>query len=205
MTGFDIFLDASGPMPVNTPGSTQRRTILVFVDASRRGDNYRLGGIAFGPAWSAWFSTDVQHGSTDLVPWDAANAINEAEALAALSFVRAIRVHIVECDVMLFIDNQAAEGVLLKSYSSSKHLTVVAALFWSAVRDAKAAAWIGRVPSRLNIADGFSRDDFSVASSINSQRMEVHVPNADQWSFLLDAHVRHSRKVMRQRKHQGQG
>ena len=66
-------------------------------------------------------------------------------------------------DIMLFIDSQAAEGVLISGYSSSPQLTALAAAFWQQVRKRAAAAWVGRVPSLLNPADGFSREDESLA------------------------------------------
>ena len=106
---------------------------------------------------------------------------------------------------MLFIDNTAAEGTLLTSYSASKHLTVLAALFWSSIRTAKAAAWVGRVPSHLNVADGFSRGDFSVAHRLGARRLRVALPIHDAWAFLLKdiPGPIPKRKIRRQRLHQG--
>ena len=137
--------------------------------------------------------------------------------------LQAIQGRLCGLDVFLFIDNSAAEGVLLKAYSRSPHLTILAALFWQAVRSAKCAAWVGRVPSDLNIADGPSRRDYSTVSSLQMERVSAHIPEAEGWKFFLDSlqsggrrpHPGNTdaaagadavgRKAKRQRAHQGQG
>ena len=191
---------------MHLPDNSVRGSALAFVDAARTPHGYMLGGIAWGLGWCRWFSVELAEGSTPLIPWGAGNAINEAESLAATVIMEALESFVSNTDVLLFIDNAAAEGTLLKSYSSSKHLTVLAALFWSAVRKAKAAAWVGRVPSRLNVADGFGRGDFAVAHRLGATRLRVALPLVDKWAFLLeDPSVPKSHKKMRrQRVHQGQ-
>ena len=59
--------------------------------------------------------------------------INEAEALAALVWVQALGDRLRGLDVLLFVDSIAAEGILLKGYSKSPQLAVIASLFWKTV------------------------------------------------------------------------
>ena len=80
--------------------------------------------------------------------------INEGEALAAVVFLQALADKLYDADVFVFIDNEAAEGIFIKAYSRSAHLTVLAALFWQTVRSSRFSAWVGRVPTHLNVADG---------------------------------------------------
>ena len=80
LTGFRTFLDAAGSMDVRRAGHICRSTALVFVDAARRGDGYRVGGIAWGPGWCVWFSEDILPHRTNRILWAALNGINEAEA-----------------------------------------------------------------------------------------------------------------------------
>ncbi|OLQ07762.1 hypothetical protein AK812_SmicGene8756 [Symbiodinium microadriaticum] len=58
----------------------------------------------------------------------------KAEALAAVVALLTWSNRLENVDVFLFKHNVAAEGVLVKAYSSSPHLTVLAGLFWQTVR-----------------------------------------------------------------------
>ena len=116
-----------------------------------------------------------------MIPWQAGSYINEAESLAAVVALQALSPQLSGVEVLLFVDNRAAEGTLLKAYSKSRHLTVLAALFWQAVRYSKSAAWVGRVPSHLNVADGPSRDDPSVPRSLGATQLHPNLPAPGSW------------------------
>ena len=189
LRGFQVFLTAHAPMPVYTD-LVARRTFLVFVDTARRDldwHSYRLGGVIWSPAVARCFTLDVAVTATGFLPEDSSNAINEAEALAALVAIQNLHGGIAEAEVMMFIDNQAAEGVLIKAYSRSAHLTAIAAAFWTAVRRSGSACWIGRVPSELNVADGFSRADFAAQSRLGLTWAEVSIPQPDNITWLPTA------------------
>ena len=55
--------------------------------------------------------------------------INEAEAQAANIWVNTFGPLVAGSDVLLFIDNTAAEGTLLRGYSASQHLLLSQAAF----------------------------------------------------------------------------
>ena len=64
--------------------------------------------------------------------------------------------------------NVAVEGVMVKAYNSSPHLTVLGGLFWQTVRRVICSAWVGHVPSELNIADGPSRELHTVLEQLHA-------------------------------------
>ena len=49
----------------------------------------------------------------------------------------------------------------------------------------RAAVWIGRVPSKLNVADGPSRDDLSEVFAHGWARAEAWLPDPEAWAALL--------------------
>jgi hypothetical protein len=217
--GFLLFLTAARPIKVHASGTLARSSALVFVDAALEGEGCRLAGLAWGPGWCVWFSLLVLPGQTRLIPWRNGHIINEAEALSAVVFLESLSSRLSALDVFLFIDSSAAEGVLLKAYSKSPELTVIAGLFWRAVRKAAAAAWVGRVPSRLNVADGPTRGDHSVVDMLQAERITAQLPDESLWSFVLDYLQRPcndsctdanpdvqplTRQMKRRRAHQGQ-
>ena len=120
------------------------------------------------------------------MPWLSGHCINEAEALAAVVALLTWSHRLENVDIFLFIDNVAAEGVLVKAYSSSPHLTVLAGLFWQTVRRAKCSTWVGRVPSELNIADGPSREHHTVLEQLHASQDAAVLPPAFTANFFLE-------------------
>ena len=132
-----------------------------------------------------FFHLKVCKHSCRLIPWEAGHIINEAEALAALIWIQTLRNHLQGLDIFLFVDSKASEGILLKGYSSSAQLTVIASLFWKTVRQGKASAWIGRVPSSLNVADPISRGCFDIAQTLQAVQLTALLPGVSAWETLL--------------------
>ena len=215
LRGFQVFMEARRPMPVFSD-EVSRPAFLAFVDASRRdlpdgSQAYRLGGVLWGPGLARCFTLDVPVVATCLLPQHAGNAINEAEALAALVAVRHLESSAADSDLFVFIDSMAAEGVLIKGYSSSEQLTAITASFWASIRRGGAACWVGRVPSRLNVADGFSREDFQLQAKLGLAWAEVSIPRGDDIPWLRQQEqparpacaAAAARKDRRRGKHQG--
>jgi len=63
--------------------------------------------------------------------------------------------------VIIFIDNAAAEGSLVKGASTSEASAQIVGRFWETATRAMMDIWIARVPSKSNPADGPSRNDWS--------------------------------------------
>ena len=116
LVGFCMFMCASGPMPVHVPGTVARRAALIFVDAAGKGNSYRLGGVAWGAGWFCFFFQAIGPEDSNLLPWLSGHCINEAEALAAVVALLTWSHRLENVDIFLFIDNVAAEGVLVKAY-----------------------------------------------------------------------------------------
>ena len=83
------------------------------------------------------------------------------------------------------MDSKAAEGILLKGYSKSPQLAVIASLFWKTVRQGRASAWIDRVPTHLNVADAISRGCFSSALALQAEKLQAQTPVVSAWETLL--------------------
>ena len=77
--------------------------------------------------------------------------------LAAVVFAKLLRVPYIH-----FIDNTAAEFVLAKGYSKADDLNALSGCFWGVAVQQKLAPWLSRVASGDNVADGPSRDDWSM-------------------------------------------
>jgi len=62
--------------------------------------------------------------------------------------------------VIVFIDNAAAEGALVRGASSSEPSARIVGRFWETATRHALDIWIARVPSKSNPADGPSRNDW---------------------------------------------
>ena len=103
----------------------------------------------------------------------------------ALVWVQALGDRLRGLDVLLFVDSKAAEGILLKGYSKSPQLAVIASLFWKTVRQGRASAWIDRAPTHLNVADAISRGCFSSALALQAEKLQAQTPVVSAWETLL--------------------
>ena len=86
--------------------------------------------------------------------------INECESIAALLGLASFSKALEGSDVLRFVDSSAAHGILIKGYSKSPPLSAVTSAYWTLV--GRACPWVGRVTSKLNVADGPTRGDTSV-------------------------------------------
>ena len=88
-------------------------------------------------------------------------------------------------DVRALIDSAAARGVLIKTYSASRHLTAIAVALWRTVGAFDVAMWLAHVPSKANLADAPSRGDFQLAEKLDWQRLQAKVPDCSHWERIL--------------------
>lgn len=107
--------------------------------------------------------------------------INECESIAALLGLASFSHHIEGCDVLHFVDSTAAQGVLIKGYSKSQTLCAVTSAYWTLAGKCRACIWIGRVPSKLNVADGPTRNDLSVVQAHNWEKHPPLMPPLKAW------------------------
>ena len=111
--------------------------------------------------------------------------INECESLAALLGLHTFAPFLHDAEVVHFVDSTAAEGTLTKAYSRSATLAATAGVYWTTAGRFSIAAWIGRVPSRLNVADGPTRSDYSDMEAWGWQHTPPSLPAAHPWQVLL--------------------
>ena len=178
--------------------------MLGFVDAAWK-ERATLGGLLLASDGGAFFE-QVCGDKEEWLPARTSN-INEAEAQAANVWMSTFGPAIRGGDVLLFIDSKAAEGVVIKGYSSSPSLAAIAGCFWAAAAQFNVKVWIGRVPSRLNPADGFSRQDRSLATKMGWVRVCPLVPNVAEWALLKKAvpsKAQNATQARRRRSNQGQ-
>ena len=157
-----------------------------------------LGGICFWNHTARWFSDTIQAGlfvafSDSSAISDAQHRINIAEALAALVALVYWRQELAGHQVILLIDNMAAEGTLQRGYSPDVDLCRITNRFWQICNAYDIILWVDRVPSAYNIADPLSRGDFSDMKLLDCTRSESHKTGRVDFEYLVDR--RHSTRT----------
>ena len=83
----------------------------------------------------------------------------------------------------------AARFSLLKGYSRDRDANATVSLFWGCVTEAGSAPWFEHVPSKAQLADAVSRQDWVLAKSENWLRIE---PDFDGlWDIVADISAHH--------------
>ena len=209
----------SYPTRVVHSRSISRRYRVAFTDA--RGQckgpdkatwcQESIGGVLLSAEGTFFFVVSASLGSVAAwLPSDTVHRINEAESLGPLLLVATFASLLQDSDCLIFVDSSATEGALIKAYSSSPLLTVIAGAFWEHVGRVDAAVWISRIPSKLNMADALSREDLSQARREKWVQHKVVVPELGRWADLLPGPRTHAaasqklpRKHRRQLQHEG--
>ena len=75
--------------------------------------------------------------------------------------------------VIIFVDNDAARVALVKGLTAVRPSARIVSRFWEAAAASEVYAWIDRVPSASNVADGPSRGCFAWLASKGCTRTEV--------------------------------
>ena len=101
----------------------------------------------------------------------AGDRINKAETLGAYFGLITFEDILRESDVILWIDNAAAEGCINKGYSPEPEMAALAGEIWLLADRLQIALWANRVPSSHNIADPLSRGNDQIAKELG-------------WSFI---------------------
>ena len=89
------------------------------------------------------------------------------------------------------MDSASAVGVLIKAYSKTPMLAMIAGAFWSIATSWNIAVWIVQLPSRLNPSDRFSRGSRVLAVEHGWTEAEAGLPDPAEWRFLRHAFQRH--------------
>ncbi len=92
--------------------------------------------------------------------------INKAEAAAALLALKSFAAFVRGCDVTLLVDNTPAEGACSRGYSPDPLLAAIVGELWLLAGALDITLWIDRVPTKDNLADPLSRQDFALAEDL---------------------------------------
>ena len=98
------------------------------------------------------------------------------EALAPLIAIDLVRDQIRGCSVLIFVDSEAAEGALIKGYSSREDLCELTGIFWEMVENVNILVYIDRVSTDSNIADLPSRGDMTIADRLGWKVVPATLP-----------------------------
>ena len=99
----------------------------------------------------------------------AEHRINKVETLGALFGLMTFQKDLGSSDVLLWIDNEAAEGCLNKGYSSDREMAALTGEVWLLADKLDICLWAMRVPTAANVADPLSREDLTLARRLNWQ------------------------------------
>ena len=109
-----------------------------------------FGGVVPGPVVSGW-NLDVGH----------SKVIHQAELYPAQLALEMWAEKVRGRRVVLFVDNDAARGALIKGLTRTRPSARIVSKFWEAAARSEVYLWVDRVPSAANPADGPSRGSFA--------------------------------------------
>ena len=155
------FYRNSQPRTIRPLGYTRPHAVIATDARGNLGDVWgteHLGGVCFWTHHAAWFSDPIREGLIKTFADPDAIAqrqhrINKAEAIAALLALIYWRHPLAGHQVILLIDNMAAEGTLHRGYSPDADLCRITNRVWQICNAFDISLWIDRVPSDDNIAD----------------------------------------------------
>ena len=61
--------------------------------------------------------------------------------------------------ILFFVDSESVEGAMVKGYSASADICELVGVYWKMIDKRRVHAYVDRVSTDANIADGPSRDD----------------------------------------------
>ena len=99
--------------------------------------------------------------------------IHQAELLPAQLAIEVWAQAVTGRRVILFVDNDAARAALVKGTTKVRPSARIVSKFWEAAASHEVYAWIDRVPSASNVADGPSRGCFEWLVKKGYTRAEV--------------------------------
>lgn len=164
-----------------------RRFAILFSDA--RGKDHtnwgseHLAAVLITASGGAYVSISASHPM--VAEWlqhvISEQRINECESIAALLGLASFSQLLHDFDVLHFVDSTAAQGVLVKGFSKSQTLCAVTSAYWTLAGKYRVCSWIGRVPSKLNVADGPTRGDLSAVQAHGWNKMPPLMPPLKPW------------------------
>ena len=153
-------------------------TWIVFTDGACEGLEEKtgsIGGVLVDPFGNLTkhFSSKVPSAVMAKLCEASANPIYELELLPVLVAYLCWRKHLVSCQTVFYLDNDAARAGLTKALGATRHAEAIVHQIMSLESEIRNKPWYGRVPTASNISDDPSRLECSHLDSIGCQRCEV--------------------------------
>ena len=153
-------------------------TWIVFTDGACEGSDSKsgsIGGVLVDPFGNLikYFSSEVPSSFMTKLCEASANPIYELELLPVLVAYLCWRQHLVSCQTVFYLDNDAARAGLTKALGATQHAEAIVHEIMSLESETRNKPWYGRVPTASNISDDPSRMECSYLDSIGCQRCEV--------------------------------
>jgi len=136
----------------------------VFTDASAEAEWEGLGGVVFTRVMEGALSYRVTKVPPEVEPFLPSKAeqkvrIAQLELLAVLIFVKLFGSRFENSFIRFHIDNMSALFCALNAYSSNPYMARLSGELWMLLLQHNIVPWFQYVPSKLNVADIFSRPD----------------------------------------------
>ena len=141
-------------------------TVLIFTDGSCEGEDSLKGGVGgilineWGAAISC-FSEEVPSYIMEDLKHYSSHPIFELEILPVLCGILAWSAYLSSKQCVFYLDNEAAQGALVKGSSETSYAASMLRLFTEFEMNLQIKTWIARVPTSSNPADKPSRGDLS--------------------------------------------
>ena len=141
-------------------------TVLIFTDGSCEGEDSLTGGVG-GILINEWgvptsfFSESVPNYIMEEFKNHSSHPIFELEILPVLCSIFAWSSYLASKQCVFYLDNEAAQGALVKGSSETSYAASMLRLFTELEMKLQIKTWIARVPTSSNPADKPSRGDFS--------------------------------------------
>ena len=174
------------PLPSN---ARSRKFAILYSDARGCGEwgNEAFAAVLLTSEGGAY--TSIEADSPAIKEWlqnvQSKQRINECESIAALLGLATFGDLLQEADLLHFVDSTAAQGTLVSGFSKSSTLCAVTSAYWTLATRMRVRAWIGRVPSKLNVADGPSRNDLSDIQEHGWAWQDPVMPKVAPWRSLF--------------------
>ena len=147
-----------------------QKPVILYTDASDvpgRTPQRLVGAVLYDPVDEALLFSSWAVTSSLVNTWLTKETyMGQLEILAAPFAFSTWKERLANRSVLLFIDNDAAAASLVKGYSPKGDSAQIVGEFWILVAMLRSHVYIDRVESKSNIADGPSRNDYSLVKSL---------------------------------------
>jgi len=139
---------------------------------------------------ASFFSRVLEHAAqfSEVIPLDVIEQwlhretqIFMVELIATVLVLETFRHYLKDKYVLLFVDAEAAEGALVKGYSSRTDVSLLVGRFWDLAQELNCSIYIDRVPTDANCSDAPSRNHPEIGEALGWHTVHARWPK-DVWT-----------------------